>query len=502
MSANGTKCSTNEECESGICLDEVCTDKSDSRYQLKRQTDKLNKYRQNITDNENLRDRLQEELNYLLNRARPLIPEIDGNEANIEETHREMRRVNTELRALEEFRRNNPDIDKDEEGNNYYEIDNALSYKMEGFRYNYPIMVEHRNKLVNEYNDMIDKLIPEREELITKIQARLRKRKEKLRRISKEISDDSDVRKKANVEIKKIEEQKENEKKENNQYVGTDEVMMEDIYEKDSYGKCPYCGAVFFNETIDNVCVVATYDGDEDVEDYDYDANPGDAFTNSLFRYEKKCPLCKGSWENFCELSHDERRIVTLDNRRLMSPYLQVPSPSRSSGQSLSPDSPYRNSFTPSPNSVFRSITPTTPEYDLLEVEYHDGSHSGRGRDYLIDRNNNIYSVNTQEYLGQIGEGEFMGRAWENIAVNNPHFTNSRQPGGKKLKSKKKKATKRMKKTKGIKSCCKHTKKDKLCIRKDGKTFSLPRRFSKKKCKKPKGFTMKASCAPYKGCKN
>ena len=23
-----------------------------------------------------------------------------------------------------------------------------------------------------------------------------------------------------------------------------------------------------------------------------------------------------------------------------------------------------------------------------------------------------------------------------------------------------------------------------------------------KKCKKPKGFTMKASCAPYKGCKN
>ena len=110
-----------------------------------------------------------------------------------------------------------------------------------------------------------------------------------------------------------------------------------------------------------------------------------------------------------------------------MYPSLQLPSPSRSTGESLSPDSPSRNSFTSSPNSVFSSITPTTPEYDLLEVEYHDGSHSGRGRDHLIDRDNNIYSVNTQEYLGRIGEGEFVGRAWENIAINNPHFTNSQR---------------------------------------------------------------------------
>ena len=36
MSANGTKCSTNKECESGICLDEVCTDESDPRYKLKK----------------------------------------------------------------------------------------------------------------------------------------------------------------------------------------------------------------------------------------------------------------------------------------------------------------------------------------------------------------------------------------------------------------------------------------------------------------------------------
>ena len=36
----------------------------------------------------------------------------------------------------------------------------------------------------------------------------------------------------------------------------------------------------------------------------------------------------------------------------------------------------------------------------------------------------------------------------------------------------------------------------------DKKIFSLPRRFTRKRCKKgAKGFTMKASCAPYKGCK-
>ena len=49
-------------------------------------------------------------------------------------------------------------------------------------------------------------------------------------------------------------------------------------------------------------------------------------------------------------------------------------------------------------------------------------------------------------------------------------------------------------------NCCRATKKDKKCIRKDKKVFSLPRKFSKKKCKHPKGFTMKASCAPYKYC--
>lgn len=52
-----------------------------------------------------------------------------------------------------------------------------------------------------------------------------------------------------------------------------------------------------------------------------------------------------------------------------------------------------------------------------------------------------------------------------------------------------------------MKNCCNHSKKDNKCIRKsDKKTFKLPRRFSRKKCRKPKGFTMRSSCAPYKDC--
>jgi hypothetical protein len=52
--------------------------------------------------------------------------------------------------------------------------------------------------------------------------------------------------------------------------------------------------------------------------------------------------------------------------------------------------------------------------------------------------------------------------------------------------------------------CCEINNSTKKCIRKkDNKVFTFPRRFSRKKClsSKPKGFTMKASCAPYKNCK-
>lgn len=52
-------------------------------------------------------------------------------------------------------------------------------------------------------------------------------------------------------------------------------------------------------------------------------------------------------------------------------------------------------------------------------------------------------------------------------------------------------------------SCCNHPKNAKTCKRTtDGKQFDLPRRFTQKQCADVKGFTMRASCAPYKGCKN
>lgn len=52
-------------------------------------------------------------------------------------------------------------------------------------------------------------------------------------------------------------------------------------------------------------------------------------------------------------------------------------------------------------------------------------------------------------------------------------------------------------------SCCNHPKNVKTCKRTtDGKQFDLPRRFTQKQCVHVKGFTMRASCAPYKGCKN
>jgi len=54
-----------------------------------------------------------------------------------------------------------------------------------------------------------------------------------------------------------------------------------------------------------------------------------------------------------------------------------------------------------------------------------------------------------------------------------------------------------------MKNCCNINKLTKKCIRNDKKIFNLPRKFSRKYCttKKIKGFTMKASCAPFKYCK-
>uniref|UniRef100_A0A6C0F8I4 Uncharacterized protein n=1 Tax=viral metagenome TaxID=1070528 RepID=A0A6C0F8I4_9ZZZZ len=52
-----------------------------------------------------------------------------------------------------------------------------------------------------------------------------------------------------------------------------------------------------------------------------------------------------------------------------------------------------------------------------------------------------------------------------------------------------------------MKNCCNHASTDTQCKRKsDGKIFDLPRKYSRKRCRNPKGFTMKSSCAPYKDC--
>ena len=54
-----------------------------------------------------------------------------------------------------------------------------------------------------------------------------------------------------------------------------------------------------------------------------------------------------------------------------------------------------------------------------------------------------------------------------------------------------------------MKDCCRAGPKDKLCRRtSDGKIFTLPRKFPKLRCiiGPVLGFTMRASCAPFKGC--
>ena len=50
-----------------------------------------------------------------------------------------------------------------------------------------------------------------------------------------------------------------------------------------------------------------------------------------------------------------------------------------------------------------------------------------------------------------------------------------------------------------MRSCC-STKRGKCRRKTDKKTFTMPRKFSRAKCRNPRGFTMRASCAPYRGC--
>lgn len=50
-------------------------------------------------------------------------------------------------------------------------------------------------------------------------------------------------------------------------------------------------------------------------------------------------------------------------------------------------------------------------------------------------------------------------------------------------------------------NCCEHGTNSKTCKREDGKIFTLPRRFTRKRCQRNvKGYSMRSSCAPYRGC--
>lgn len=55
-----------------------------------------------------------------------------------------------------------------------------------------------------------------------------------------------------------------------------------------------------------------------------------------------------------------------------------------------------------------------------------------------------------------------------------------------------------------MKNCCKSTPKNRQCVRKSNKkVFTLPRKFTKLNCltRIIRGFTMRASCAPFKNCR-
>jgi len=52
-----------------------------------------------------------------------------------------------------------------------------------------------------------------------------------------------------------------------------------------------------------------------------------------------------------------------------------------------------------------------------------------------------------------------------------------------------------------MRNCCNINKKSKKCIRKDGKIFSLSRKYTRKLCRSKKGFSKKSSCSPFKCCK-
>lgn len=125
------------------------------------------------------------------------------------------------------------------------------------------------------------------------------------------------------------------------------------------------------------------------------------------------------------------------------------------------------------------SVFKTPERFDNLGLQYDNATTPPP----------NVYAVNpNQEY----DETDVFKRLAQNNTKNGTPIKSIKSGG----KSKRRKSK--------TKSCCSVRKSAKVCRRKtDNKKFRLPRRFSRKTClaKKPRGFTMRSSCAPYKGCK-
>lgn len=126
------------------------------------------------------------------------------------------------------------------------------------------------------------------------------------------------------------------------------------------------------------------------------------------------------------------------------------------------------------------SVFKTPERFDNLGLQYDNATTPPP----------NVYAVNPdQEY----DETDVYERLASNNTENESPIKPSNNSGGKSKRRKSK-----------TKSCCSVRKSAKVCRRKtDNKKFRLPRRFSRKTClaKKPRGFTMRSSCSPYKGCK-
>jgi hypothetical protein len=154
------------------------------------------------------------------------------------------------------------------------------------------------------------------------------------------------------------------------------------------------------------------------------------------------------------------------------------------------------------PQLTLTSINKIENHFDhLLKVQFIPGyPNSLRPKTYLTRRTQAISYYQNQKMYRVLGLLNRASSIYKNMGKNNT-------PNIKKMENIRqsitllKKWINTHKKGGEIPNCCHHTNKDTQCTRKkDSKIFKLPRLFSQEKCQNPKGFSMRSSCAPYKGC--